>query len=250
MGGIIMGIRAFAPGRLALRFGLASREVAPVTVNAATAASKSLRGRLGHMVGGAALQASIDGQVLTHTSAAVASRDAEIARLRQLADFDHLTGLHNRRVGTELLGVDLAHADSPTSAVMIDIDHFKQVNDTHGHRVGDQALQAVADVLRSVAALHGGSSMRLGGEEFALGLPGHDLSAAAAAAEQALQGVRAIAVPLTDGSHLTFTASAGVATRTGLGAEPAAQAVSDMLAAADHNLYAAKAAGRNRVVVS
>lgn len=151
---------------------------------------------------------------------------------------DPLTGVLNRR-GLEQQGARLHDGDS-LSLLLVDIDHFKAVNDAHGHAVGDDVLVRVAQVLRSglrdvdVAA-------RYGGEEFVLLLPGCDAAAASAKARLLCERVagRSSAWPAQ------VTLSIGVASGRRDGAD-----LTSLLLAADHALYAAKSAGRNRVRVA
>jgi diguanylate cyclase (GGDEF)-like protein len=158
---------------------------------------------------------------------------------------DPLTGLHNRRHLDRAL--ERAHAalavpgnEESLSVVVFDVDHFKAVNDTHGHGVGDAVLVAVAGVLST--AWRSGDVARLGGEEFVALLPGPSSTRAAARAQDVLDRIAALRVPAADGD-VRVTISAGIATaRHGDGS------VADLLATADSALYAAKAAGRNRVV--
>jgi diguanylate cyclase (GGDEF)-like protein len=164
-------------------------------------------------------------------------RDAR-DELRQLAETDSLTGLSNRRHFLRLAGEALARAGEqgePVSLIMLDLDYFKDINDTHGHQAGDRALCAVARRLEGPlpAACRVG---RLGGEEFGVLLPGCDLAAAYAMAgrlRQAMEGLFA--------GDLAITASFGVAAAGG-------RDVDGLLAKADECLYAAKRAGRNRIV--
>jgi diguanylate cyclase (GGDEF)-like protein len=124
---------------------------------------------------------------------------------------------------------------------MLDIDHFKRINDVHGHDAGDRTLVAVADQLRSACRL-GDVVARWGGEEFVMLLPETQGDRADALAER-LRGVLAeTVVALGDGGATTFTASFGVAVRSG------AASLEDVLCASDAALYAAKHAGRDRVV--
>lgn len=166
--------------------------------------------------------------------------------LTTLATTDALTHLPNRRHFLTRLEEELGrvhrYPEQETALLMLDLDHFKRVNDTWGHTLGDRVLQAFADVLRQTprgADLPG----RVGGEEFALLLPntGHD--AAFAAAERVRRQVEAMRVPLGSGEPIAITVSVGV-TRLlpGDSAESA-------LHRADQALYRAKAAGRNRVDV-
>ncbi len=186
----------------------------------------------------------------------VIRRDLAIRRraegqLRELAARDELTGLYNRRELERLLrAATESHraARLPLSAVLVDVDHFKAVNDTHGHAVGDAILQAVA--ARLVGATRAGDVVaRYGGEEFALLLPGVGAAEAEAVAERARQAIAAdpFAGRGDDGRPLTLplTASFGVAVLY-----PVDGGVSDLLLRrSDRALYQAKHAGRNRVVV-
>jgi GGDEF domain-containing protein len=153
------------------------------------------------------------------------------ARLREQAERDPLTGLRNRRSFFALAEPLLARArrqNLPLAALAIDLDHFKGVNDTHGHAVGDQALVHVSGLLAE-SPVEGGVLARMGGEEFALLLPGLD--------EDHPLPLRA-----APGSCLPLTASIGLAPARG------AIEIDPLLQRADIALYAAKAAGRDRVV--
>jgi two-component system, cell cycle response regulator len=133
--------------------------------------------------------------------------------------------------------------DSSVALLMIDLDHFKRVNDTHGHLVGDAVLRDVADLLLS--GVRGSDFVgRFGGEEFLVVLPDTDDDGAASFAERIRERVDAHDFPGRDGAPpLRMTASIGVATF------PAAliESVEDLFARADAALYRAKADGRNRV---
>jgi diguanylate cyclase (GGDEF)-like protein len=158
-------------------------------------------------------------------------------RHRADSTLDQLTGLPNRRafdLRFAEVSEQAALSAQPVSVVLADIDHFKKVNDEHGHAVGDAVLRDIAHVLRgslrSFELLY-----RFGGEEFLLLLPGaHEEAAAriAATLRAAVEGRRPAGLPVT--------ASFGVATATG-------EDFSTLVARADAALYAAKAAGRNRV---
>jgi len=168
--------------------------------------------------------------------------DAEMARL---ATTDSLTGLPNRHAFLERA----EHARQaalrqrqPLALAMMDIDHFKQINDRFGHATGDEALTIFARTARETLRAHE-TVGRLGGEEFAMVLPGTDLAGALAAAERLRQAVRDAAV-ITSGTPYTMTVSIGVVVldpneTLGMG-----------LARADHALYAAKSGGRDRVEVA
>jgi diguanylate cyclase (GGDEF)-like protein/PAS domain S-box-containing protein len=171
----------------------------------------------------------------------VSERKRLEAELQRQAAEDRLTGLYNRLRFDELLAQELtgvAREDS-LSLLMLDIDHFKSVNDTYGHEVGDQALQAVARVLRG-GIRRGDSVARWGGEEFTVLLPGADAQGAAHLAEELRAAVAATPIPDVAGVHVSI----GVAEL-----RPGEQE-KDLVRRADGALYAAKQAGRNRVVVA
>jgi len=168
---------------------------------------------------------------------AVTAPHVEIARLARLSQVDPLTGALNRR------GLELAFPDQhagPTTVVLVDVDHFKLVNDQHGHAVGDEVLRRVAHLLSS--AVRGGDAVvRLGGEEFLLVLPGIELSRARRIAERARAAVEASPLVIGD-ETVAVTASFGVAEQR---AEETRDAV---IGRADRAMYEAKKTGRNRVV--
>jgi diguanylate cyclase (GGDEF)-like protein len=158
--------------------------------------------------------------------------------LRRQAETDHLTGLLNRRAFHDQLGVMLheaRRASRPVGLVLLDIDHFKRVNDEHGHDAGDRALVTVADALRD-SVRERDVVARLGGEEFALVLPATGPDASFAIAERAREQVAAQA---SVGRRLTL--SAGLATFPDHGHDAEA-----LMRCADMALYAAKHAGRDR----
>jgi diguanylate cyclase (GGDEF)-like protein len=164
------------------------------------------------------------------------------AQMQRLATTDFLTGLANRRAFFEqaesarLLATRL---HKPIALMMLDIDHFKQLNDRFGHASGDEALVLFADTARGALRDHDIMG-RLGGEEFALALPGTDLDGALQAAERLRIAVNQAPL-ITSGSGYMMTVSVGVVL-----VEPG-EALTAALARADHALYAAKAGGRNRV---
>jgi diguanylate cyclase (GGDEF)-like protein len=166
-----------------------------------------------------------------------ASRHAE-----RLARLDSLTGLLNRRAFLETAQTwsgGNRRGRQTLSLVMMDIDHFKQINDEHGHQVGDEVLRAVA-VLLSQQGRISDIVARWGGEEFLLLLPDTDLSHASSYAERLRQATAAIRVPVK-GGQLSITVSIGVAEH---GADAT---LVDTINAADMRLYQAKGQGRNRV---
>jgi diguanylate cyclase (GGDEF)-like protein len=128
--------------------------------------------------------------------------------------------------------------------VMLDIDHFKSVNDTYGHQQGDIVLREVARVLRD-SSREIDEPARYGGEELAVALPQTDLDGAYLFAERVRTALEALRIPRLDGvgGHLRVTASFGAAALPGNGEDKAS-----LIAAADAALYSAKRAGRNRTV--
>jgi diguanylate cyclase (GGDEF)-like protein len=176
---------------------------------------------------------------LNEAHVALEQRTAELEALqeqfREQADRDWLTGLHNRRY----LARQLDGAQSFSLAVL-DLDHFKTVNDDHGHEAGDQVLVRVANLLLSVVR-HSDVVARTGGEEFVLLMPRTDLEAAVNCCERALCAIRDAAwSEIAPG--LRVTASIGIA-----GAEEGHE-FDSIAALADSRLYCAKREGRDRVV--
>jgi len=169
-------------------------------------------------------------------------RDRE-ARLAVLSKTDALTGITNRRHLMDVIAREIARAgryDEPISCVMIDLDHFKEVNDEHGHLVGDTVLVAVADaILRSVR--ESDFVARYGGEEFVILLPATDSEGARELAERCLGTVANTQVADRAGP-LSVTASMGISsfTKGNIGT------VDELLNTADQALYQAKREGRNR----
>lgn len=163
--------------------------------------------------------------------------------LRRLASHDYLTGAWNRRTVMDQLALELRRASrelKPLSVVLADLDHFKRVNDTHGHSVGDVVLPEAALRMRSVLRTHDAFG-RYGGEEFLLLLPGCDEAAAARVAERARAAVAATPFPA---GHVAvpMTVSLGIATTSTAAADP-----TELIERADRALYRAKARGRNCV---
>jgi len=184
--------------------------------------------------------------------AGICAPQLEIARLSRLATVDPLTGALNRR-GMENLMTDAVpsaqdavpsaqDAAGPLSVIMADIDHFKRVNDTYGHLMGDQVLKQVATILSSVVRA-GDAVIRYGGEEFLIVLPGVSAERALAIAERARKTIEATEFRFHEISFHT-TISMGVAQlRPG-------ETRTELVKRADEALYAAKNAGRNRSVVA
>ncbi|MDH5833144.1 GGDEF domain-containing protein [Luteimonas kalidii] len=167
-------------------------------------------------------------------------------QLRQSAELDALTGSFNRRTIDQWLTRSFsegARSGQPVSVLFLDLDHFKSINDRHGHACGDAALREVALALRG-ALQEGDLFGRYGGEEFIVILPGRNGAAARVVAEQLRMAVDDLR-PDCSGQVLHLTVSVGVATR--LEREDTPEAT---LARADRALYSAKAAGRNCVQVA
>lgn len=169
--------------------------------------------------------------------------------LELLALTDSLTGLRNARYfRARLEEVHAGHERSgrPLGLAVLDIDHFKRINDEYGHQVGDRVLESVGRAIASVTR-EGETEARVGGEEFALLLPDSTGRAAAEVAERVREAMGA-AETMLDGHparSIRVTASAGVASTAELpGASP-----HELYAAADAALYRAKAEGRDRTVV-
>jgi diguanylate cyclase (GGDEF)-like protein len=166
-------------------------------------------------------------------------RNLALAELR--AGTDAITGLPNQRASHETLQNMMAQAGrtvKPLSVLLLDLDHFKQVNDVFGHAAGDKVLAAVGVTLRSSIRMADVCG-RFGGEEFIVLLPDTDLAAAGQVAEKIRAGVEAIQVPAV---KRDITISVGVATAPDHGVD-----VETVLRLADRALYTAKTAGRNRV---
>jgi len=175
----------------------------------------------------------------TALSAALVQREL-LQRLERLSMSDPLTGLGNRRAFDEALAVETARARRARGSlgvVILDVDHFKQFNDRHGHQAGDDALVTVARVLAGEARAED-RACRIGGEEFALLLPGADETTAATVAERVRRAIEDHPGPVAG-----VTVSLGVAAARGDDHDPRT-----LLAAADQRLYVAKSAGRNRVI--
>lgn len=167
-------------------------------------------------------------------------------QIQTLATLDALTGLLNRRRLTERMEEAYLKArryKHPAGVIMIDVDHFKQINDTCGHETGDHALRAVADVL--AAKVRDCDTVgRFGGEEFLVLLPETDLEGARALAERLREAVEAQEIRTPNGQILRMTASFGVTA-----IHPGDSGHEAVLRRADRALYRSKEDGRNRVSV-
>jgi diguanylate cyclase (GGDEF)-like protein/PAS domain S-box-containing protein len=181
----------------------------------------------------------------------ISDRKATEEQLERLATTDALTGLRNRRGFDEILDREwkrTLRSGSPTSLLLLDLDHFKQLNDAYGHAVGDDCLRAAAQAFRGIVRRDTDVVSRYGGEELAAILPHTDLEGAIEVAESVRLAIAALRVPHRENHQGggIMTASIGVATALardgGTTQMPAA-----LLHAADTALYKAKQRGRNRV---
>jgi diguanylate cyclase (GGDEF)-like protein len=193
--------------------------------------------------------------VTPQTEQKAASMQAELARLQELVYRDELTGLLNRRGFTEE-AERLFHVVSfgntplerrtgfqiPFSVIYVDLDNFKVINDRYGHKAGDCALKALADILRRQLR-QGDLYARIGGEEFVVAIIGASAKRSAIIAEKLRKAVQGAAVEC-DGVGLPLTASFGIAEY----AEE--RTVWELVEEADRAMYEAKKAGKNRVTIS
>ncbi len=176
----------------------------------------------------------------------VLQRSLRHASLAAAARTDAKTGLLNAGAWQREAAVEVtraARAQTPLAVAIADIDHFKAVNDTHGHLAGDAVLAAVSAALRDLLRdcdLCG----RFGGEEFALLLPRTTAAQALEITERIRQGICQLAIPRDGTAAIRVTISIGVAVPS-----QARRTLDDLLAAADHALYQAKRSGRDRVVI-
>jgi diguanylate cyclase (GGDEF)-like protein len=169
------------------------------------------------------------------------------AQLVVQSRIDSKTGLLNSSTWEAEAGIELARAirtHTPLSIAIVDIDHFKVVNDTHGHLVGDKVLRAVTDAIRSQLRNYDLAG-RFGGEEFAVLLPHARESDAISIAGRLRTDVAGMPTPFDDmdesAGYVRLTISVGVASLDGVSRE-----LTDMMAAADAALYHAKETGRNK----
>ena len=167
-----------------------------------------------------------------------------LGRIQHLAAHDDLTGLVNRRHMTQLMETAQQHSTPSLLLALLDIDHFKRINDTHGHAVGDQVLCAFTSAVQG--SLRSGDVLaRWGGEEFVLMLRTSDIAHAAQLLERVRAAVAALTIP-TPSEPIRLTVSIGWAAQTN--GETPAESIENTLEQADQALYYAKAQGRNQVV--
>lgn len=197
--------------------------------------------------------ASVVRAVRQRVLAEAASREARVAleasnlQLSHLVRHDSLTGLANRRYLDSMLAEAVARGGAsanPLALLMIDVDHFKAVNDLLGHQAGDECLRQVAALVREAADREGGFAARYGGEEMAILLLDHDRPVDVA--ESVREAVEGLGWPSDVPGARKVTVSVGVA----VAKADVLDAASELIAAADRALYAAKAGGRNRVAAS
>ena len=183
-------------------------------------------------------------KILTKRINNILSYQSAMRRLELLAATDPLTGTNNRRQFIEVGNAELQRSKrykNPFTVLMLDIDHFKKVNDTYGHSVGDDALkETVASIQRALRTED--TLGRLGGEEFATIFPQTDASNAALVAERIREGIEKIEIDTPTGP-LRFTMSIGVSESS-----DEDRGIEDALSRADTALYEAKEKGRNQVV--
>lgn len=162
--------------------------------------------------------------------------------LEQAALTDSLTGMQNRRYFDDALKEyieEFRRIGKPVGLMILDLDHFKQVNDTHGHDVGDKVLQAVANCLKDMTRYHDVVA-RLGGEEFAVVTPNMDAELLAKFAERIRKAIANMSV-LSGNVRLKITTSVGLAVWDNM------ETAEEFYRRADRQLYEAKRQGRNRV---
>jgi diguanylate cyclase (GGDEF)-like protein/PAS domain S-box-containing protein len=173
----------------------------------------------------------------------ISERKEQVRRLEYLVDHDFLTGLYNRRWFERELTREVERASryrTPGAVLVIDLDHFKDINDSLGHKAGDDLLKGVAGLLRH-RARQSDVLARLGGDEFAILLPQTPADHAETVADEIVKTLSR-RMPASAGESVVITASVGVAISDGL-------TDTQLLAYADLAMYEAKAAGRNRFAV-
>ena len=175
--------------------------------------------------------------------AEIRARRALEDELKALAITDPGTELMNRRGLFRAIEEALALGTWPLSLLIIDLDHFKSVNDTHGHACGDHVLREFARVCHEVVR-DGDAAGRLGGEEFAIVLPGTGVDDARRMAERIRGSVERRTIPLPKGGSIEVTVSVGLAVHR------PDECLQALMSRADGAMYEAKCLGRNRVVVA
>ncbi|MBD3845866.1 GGDEF domain-containing protein [Bosea sp. SSUT16] len=174
-------------------------------------------------------------------------REEREKELRRLAETDPLTALLNRRSFTERAHAAMATGaseDADISLIIVDLDHFKQVNDSHGHAAGDAVIRAFADMLLGLLRGERHLVARVGGEEFAILLRGAGGTEAVAKTRQIQDALASRALPVSETLELKVTASYGIATRQ------SEEQLAMLMERADQALYRAKNEGRNRIGIA
>ncbi len=180
------------------------------------------------------------------TRLAVAIENLLIRRQLEAASrLDQLTGLHNRRALNELLPLEMARAKRyrlPLALMMIDLDDFKEINDTHGHVIGDAVLAKIGKILRENTRTSD-TAVRYGGDEFLVIMPHTNGRQAVVVAEKILAKAADAELSLPDGNRLTASLTIGL----GIFPRPGVDSEKELLETADQNLYRAKLAGKGQV---
>lgn len=205
------------------------------------------RGRAVSATPGEPVQYVLGVRDISAQKAAEQALEAANAKLTLLAATDHLTGLANRRHFDSVYTTEWMRArreQQPLSVLMLDVDHFKAFNDTHGHQAGDDCLIAVGTTIQGTLKRASDVASRYGGEEFVVLLPGTDTEGAQQVAEQLRDDIERLRVVIPPDGVAHVTVSIGVATAIPQREHrPAA-----LIAGADAALYEAKQKGRNRVI--
>jgi diguanylate cyclase (GGDEF)-like protein/PAS domain S-box-containing protein len=180
-------------------------------------------------------------------STEVSRQKLQVSALRLMAETDAMTSLLNRRsfqARIEAVRSAAAGTGAGFCLLIVDLDHFKRINDGYGHQAGDAAIRACADLLKARIQRQGDFVARIGGEEFAIVLANTELEGALLLAEIVRERIEAAAIRLADSKLLKLTASIGVAKWL------PGETTEDLFSRADEALYAAKGLGRNRVEVA
>ena len=174
--------------------------------------------------------------------------ESRARELEEMSRRDDLTGLYNRMHFKEMLADELREAARrrwPLTLMIIDLDHFKRVNDTYGHQSGDEVLTGAATILESCFRSTD-ICARYGGEEFSVLLPGTDLEGARIVCERLVRAFQTTRHQVRGGQSIVITASIGIAS---LGEPESFEDIDTFVDAADRALYAAKHAGRNQFAI-